>query len=233
MEGDCLELGEEDALGGACGLPGQGFLFRGEAFRGELFQGEESGGVGGVFLEEDQSELPCHKQVSHGFVALGQGVGEQVDLEPGQGIHEDARGLACLLLCLVVGGEEVFQALEGLKAAWVLPEVQEGQEGQEAEAFGGLGVGVQGAQHFLGLLEFLRGGGEDTAALSRLVRESEARGDCVSLSGLAVNGHDLVAAGIPAGREMGRVLNRLLELVLTAPEKNVPATLIEEARRWV
>ena len=75
--------------------------------------------------------------------------------------------------------------------------------------------------------------GEDTAALSRLVRESEARGDCVSLSGLAVNGHDLAAAGVPAGREMGRVLNRLLELVLTAPEKNVPATLIEEARRWV
>ena len=75
--------------------------------------------------------------------------------------------------------------------------------------------------------------GQDTAALSRLVRESEARGDCVSLSGLAVNGHDLAAAGIPAGREMGRVLNRLLELVLIAPEKNVPATLIEEARRWV
>jgi tRNA nucleotidyltransferase (CCA-adding enzyme) len=75
--------------------------------------------------------------------------------------------------------------------------------------------------------------GEDTALLARLVRESEARGDCVSLSGLAVHGRDLAAAGIPAGRDMGCILNSLLELVLTAPEKNTPPTLIEEARRRV
>ena len=61
----------------------------------------------------------------------------------------------------------------------------------------------------------------------------DAKGREGLISGLAVNGHDLVAAGIPAGREMGRVLTQLLELVLTAPKKNVPATLIEEARRWV
>ena len=43
---------------------------------------------------------------------------------------------------------------------------------------------------------------------------------CVSLKTLAVTGKDLIEAGYKPGREIGETLNRLLEEVLAAPEKN-------------
>ena len=52
------------------------------------------------------------------------------------------------------------------------------------------------------------------------------RGECVSLSELAVTGEDLKAQGVPAGREMGRVLSALLECVLDEPEFNKKEKLL-------
>ena len=40
------------------------------------------------------------------------------------------------------------------------------------------------------------------------------RGDCLSLRQLAVDGRDLIAIGIPAGKAVGAVLNRLLDAVI-------------------
>ncbi len=45
-------------------------------------------------------------------------------------------------------------------------------------------------------------------------------GDCVSLDSLKVKGNDLIEAGVPQGREIGRILNLLLEKVLDEPELN-------------
>lgn len=53
----------------------------------------------------------------------------------------------------------------------------------------------------------------------------------LSLKSLAVNGRDLMAAGIPAGKELGRILNELLECVIEDPEMNDKARLLEVAKR--
>jgi tRNA nucleotidyltransferase/poly(A) polymerase len=65
-----------------------------------------------------------------------------------------------------------------------------------------------------------------SAAVFR-ARESRAP---LKLSDLAVTGDDLVAAGIPAGKTMGTILRRLLDVVLEDPAKNTKETLLAMAR---
>lgn len=55
------------------------------------------------------------------------------------------------------------------------------------------------------------------------------RGDCVSLKNLAITGRELIAMGIPAGRQMGEILNSLLMLVLDNPQLNDREQLSKEA----
>ena len=50
--------------------------------------------------------------------------------------------------------------------------------------------------------------------------------DCVSLKTLAVTGKDLIEAGMTPGKEIGTVLNNLLEIVLDAPELNTKEYLL-------
>ena len=42
----------------------------------------------------------------------------------------------------------------------------------------------------------------------------------LGLKDLAINGKDLMAAGIPAGKQLGTILNQLLETVLDDPSQN-------------
>ena len=54
---------------------------------------------------------------------------------------------------------------------------------------------------------------------------------CVlTLKNLAVNGKDLMDAGVPAGKELGRILNGLLETVLEDPAQNEKEKLLTIAR---
>lgn len=53
---------------------------------------------------------------------------------------------------------------------------------------------------------------------------------CVTLKDLAVNGKDLMEAGMKPGKELGEALNRLLELVLEHPEYNTREILLEKLR---
>lgn len=46
------------------------------------------------------------------------------------------------------------------------------------------------------------------------------RKDCLSLKELAVSGNDLIASGMKPGKEIGSVLEKLLEIVLENPEYN-------------
>ena len=55
------------------------------------------------------------------------------------------------------------------------------------------------------------------------------RGDCVSLKNLAITGKELIAMGVPAGRQMGEILNSLLMLVLYNPQLNDREQLSKEA----
>lgn len=60
----------------------------------------------------------------------------------------------------------------------------------------------------------------------RLRDEILASGDCISLKTLAVNGSDLIKAGVTPGKEMGALLTYLLDQVLETPESNQKAHLL-------
>ena len=56
--------------------------------------------------------------------------------------------------------------------------------------------------------------------IKKLYKGIVQRGDCLSLKDLAVNGTDLIEAGVRPGREMGAILARMLEDVLDVPSHN-------------
>ncbi len=100
-----------------------------------------------------------------------------------------------------------------------------------------------GAENFPYLLSIARA---DTAAKSSYAQEKLlpkydqvemrwkeilAAGECTSLSGLAVTGKDLIAAGMKPGKELGDTLQHLLDLVLDDPTLNTKETLLERVRR--
>jgi tRNA nucleotidyltransferase (CCA-adding enzyme) len=69
-------------------------------------------------------------------------------------------------------------------------------------------------------------------AWAPVVEGIRARGEAVSRAQLAISGDDLARAGIPPGPGMGRLLGRLLELVIEDPERNTPDELLRKVREW-
>lgn len=76
---------------------------------------------------------------------------------------------------------------------------------------------------------------DSSAVLAELKPVEEAykaiieRGDCLSVSELAVNGNDIRALGVSEGRQVGQILNNLFELVLTDCSRNNREYLLERA----
>ena len=66
-----------------------------------------------------------------------------------------------------------------------------------------------------------------TAELEMIYDRIMSRGDCLSLKYLAVNGSDIIAAGVKPGREVGGILAQMLEDVLNVPEHNDKGYLME------
>ena len=56
------------------------------------------------------------------------------------------------------------------------------------------------------------------------------RGECVSLKELAVTGKDLIQAGMKPGKELGAVLQSMLEEVIEDPEKNTKEYLLKQVK---
>lgn len=67
----------------------------------------------------------------------------------------------------------------------------------------------------------------DIEGVEALYREIKAQEQCVSLKDLAVTGRDLIDAGMKPGKEIGQMLNRLLELVIEEPELNTKEELLK------
>ena len=67
----------------------------------------------------------------------------------------------------------------------------------------------------------------------KLHAEVLRRGDCISLKQLAVNGKDLMELGVQPGKQIGEVLNLLLEHVLDIPELNERELLLQKAREFL
>ena len=67
--------------------------------------------------------------------------------------------------------------------------------------------------------------------LRELLREVDAREGALTLKTLAVKGSDLIALGIPRGRQVGELLNGLLCLVLAGELPNQRETLLDYVRK--
>ena len=67
----------------------------------------------------------------------------------------------------------------------------------------------------------------------QLYQELREKGQCVSLKTMAVTGSDLIYLGMNPGRELGEVLQKLLELVLEEPENNTREFLLAQAKEML
>ena len=73
----------------------------------------------------------------------------------------------------------------------------------------------------------------DCALAAQRARQLEADGVCCRVSQLAVNGRDLMAAGIPAGPALRRVLEALLDGVIRAEYPNEKLALLAAAQKII
>ena len=73
----------------------------------------------------------------------------------------------------------------------------------------------------------------DCALAAQRARQLEADGVCCRISQLAVNGRDLMAAGIPAGPVLRRVLEALLDGVIHAEYPNEKPALLAAAQKII
>ena len=62
-------------------------------------------------------------------------------------------------------------------------------------------------------------------AIEEMYRKIMADGDCLTIKELAINGRDLKEMGIAPGKQMGDILEYLLEKVLEAPYINTRENL--------
>ena len=63
------------------------------------------------------------------------------------------------------------------------------------------------------------------------IEKEQQKKSALSLKSLAVNGKDLMEAGIPGGKELGTILNELFETVLEDPAQNKKDTLMAIAKK--
>ena len=69
-------------------------------------------------------------------------------------------------------------------------------------------------------------------AWAEVVAGVRQRGEATDRQGLAISGRELLGLGIPAGPELGELLERLLDAVVLDPELNSREHLLELAARW-
>lgn len=65
------------------------------------------------------------------------------------------------------------------------------------------------------------------AYIEKLYREILSRKEAVTLKDLAISGNDLIAEGMPSGRQIGETLSALLERVLDDPSLNTKEILLK------
>lgn len=72
---------------------------------------------------------------------------------------------------------------------------------------------------------------QNISEIEQCYQEILERKECVSLKMLAVTGRDLIADGMEPGKQIGTMLQALLELVLEDPECNTKEALLSRARK--
>jgi len=84
-----------------------------------------------------------------------------------------------------------------------------------------------GADIFRYILEFRKLQGTETAKVSEEFADIIASGEAYNISMLAVNGRDLIEAGLPAGPALGAALSKLLDAVIEDPALNTCESLLK------
>ncbi len=74
---------------------------------------------------------------------------------------------------------------------------------------------------------------ENISAFEAALDSVLAAEQCFSLKHLALTGRDLIELGVPQGREIGRILNTLLEQVVDGKLPNVKAALLQAAAKLI
>jgi tRNA nucleotidyltransferase/poly(A) polymerase len=74
---------------------------------------------------------------------------------------------------------------------------------------------------------------ENLAELKDRIDAVLAQKSALGLKDMAVTGNDLIAAGIPQGKQIGRILQELFETILDNPEENQREHLLEIAKNRV
>lgn len=105
-------------------------------------------------------------------------------------------------------------------------------------------AGRIGEEYFQGVLELRRA---DCLAQSMYMRGEKLDGldrveelygkiledkQCISLKSLEISGNDLIAIGVPQGKEIGVILSKLLAEVIEEPSRNTRGYLIERAKAF-
>ena len=70
---------------------------------------------------------------------------------------------------------------------------------------------------------------QETNTLCEIIDKIIEQEQCYSLKDLAVNGSDLINAGIPSGKIIGRILEKLLNMVIDSEVENEKAALLQAA----
>ncbi|MDE6914114.1 MAG: polynucleotide adenylyltransferase, partial [Lachnospiraceae bacterium] len=71
---------------------------------------------------------------------------------------------------------------------------------------------------------------EGLDAVGALYQEILDKRQCVSLKSLAISGDDLIASGVPQGKQIGEILSNLLAEVIEDPSRNTQEYLLERAK---
>ncbi len=74
---------------------------------------------------------------------------------------------------------------------------------------------------------------EKQQLLKEMYREIIEQGDCLSIKNLAVSGNDLIGHGMKPGKELGQVLQKMLEDVLKHPSNNNKEYLLNHLNKYV
>ena len=69
---------------------------------------------------------------------------------------------------------------------------------------------------------------DEVAAIYQDVKRNH---DCLTIKDLKIDGVDLIRSGIPAGKRMGMILERLLDMVIEEPKLNQRPILLELAKK--
>ena len=67
---------------------------------------------------------------------------------------------------------------------------------------------------------------EEIKQVREIYEQIKKEGECFQLKDLAVTGQDLITLGMKPGPEIGKMLNKLLDIVIDDPKKNKKETLL-------